>query len=232
MRITSLHPISHIRFSGKQEYCYLAKKGVRENDVWDYNQIVSIEQNSYQEHTPYLRSQHYPIIQFRALISRKSQFYITNLVLPLFFVTSTIFVSFSHDAQAISSRLSACATTLLTSINLRFVIHNHLPNVPYSTYLDIYSMCSIVFITIVFCWHALSFKQLTQENYIALDNYVLIVFASVFLLMHVLLIIFTWIRPKRRQKIFLNTVPIVNNQLIELEDLLGYERSADKFLIN
>ncbi|CAF1179128.1 unnamed protein product [Adineta steineri] len=235
--ITSLHPISRITLIGKQEYCYLAQKAIRENDSWDFNQTVSIDYSTYQEHTPYLRSQQYPLIKLNALIARKSQFYITNLILPLFFVTSTIFVSFTHDVDAVSTRLSACATTLLTSINFRFIIHNYLPNVPYSTYLDMYSMGSIVFITLVFCWHAYSIKQLDRYTYAKLDIYMLCLFAIIYLLGHVLFIIFAWIIPKRRQKIFLKKMPQTNNisdenQLIELENLLGYERSMDKITID
>jgi len=231
--ITSLHPISHITLIGKQEYCYLAQKGVRENDSWDFNQNISIDYSTYQERTPYLRSQRYPLIKFNALIARKSQFYITNLILPLFFVTSTIFVSFTHDVESIGARLSACATTLLTSINFRFVIHNHLPNVPYSTYLDMYSMASIAFITLVFGWHAYSIKQLNKLTYAQLDIYVLSFFGSLFIIGHILFIIFAWILPKRRQKKFVKTMPQITNisddkQPIELENLLGYERCIEK----
>jgi hypothetical protein len=210
---------------------------MRENDSWDFNQAVSIDYSTYQEHTPYLRSQQYPLVKFNALIARKSQFYITNLILPLFFVTATIFVSFTHDPESIASRLSACATTLLTSINFRFVIHNYLPNVPYSTYLDLYSMASIVFITLVFTWHAYSVKQLDKVTYAQLDIYVFSTFAAIFLLGHILFIVFAWIIPNRRQKIFLTKNPQTINisddkQPIELENLLGYERSIDKITVD
>lgn len=223
--VTSLHPISRIKLVGKQEFCYLTQKGVRENENWDFNQTVSIDYSVYQEHTAFLRSQEYPLIRFRALIARKSQFYITNLILPLFFVTSTIFVSFTHDPREVSSRLSACATTLLTSINFRFVIHNYLPNVPYSTYLDIYSMSTIGFITLVFAWHAVSLRNIDHVAYRYVDNFVLMSFGSVYLLGHLVFVVFAWIRPKRRQKIFLQTLPSTENQTIELENLIGYERS-------
>lgn len=210
---------------------------MRENDSWNFNQNLSIDYNTYQEHTPYLRSQQYPLMKLNALIARKSQFYITNLILPLFFVTSTIFVSFTHDVESIASRLSACATTLLTSINFRFVIHSYLPNVPYSTYLDMYSMGSIAFITIVFGWHAYSIKQLNRLTYAQLDMYIFIIFAGIFILGHILFIIFAWILPKQRQKKFLKMMPETMNksddkQLIELENLLGYERSVEKIPIN
>jgi hypothetical protein len=231
--IKSLHPVSHITLIGKQEYCYLAQRAIRENDSWDFNQTVSIDYSTYQEQTPYLRSQEYPLIKFNALIARKSKFYIINLILPLFFVTSTIFVSFTHDVQSIGARLSACATTLLTSINFRFVIHTYLPNVPYSTYLDMYSMGSIGFITLVFAWHAYSIKRLDNLTYAQLDVYILISFAALYFLGHIYFIIFAWIIPKRRQKIFLRRMPQAidkfgDKQPIELENHLGYERSIDK----
>ncbi|CAF1246674.1 unnamed protein product [Adineta steineri] len=65
----------------------------------------------------------------------------------------------------------------------------------------------------------------------------LCLFAIIYLLGHVLFIIFAWIIPKRRQKIFLKKMPQANNisdenQLIELENLLGYERSMDKITID
>ena len=235
--ITSLHPISRIKFIGKQEYCYLAQKAIRENDTWDFNQTVSINYSTYQEHTPYLRSQQYPLIKLNALIARKSQFYLTNLILPLFLVTSTVFVSFTHDPAAVGSRLSACATTLLTSINFRFVIHNYLPNIPYSTYLDMYSMGSIIFITLIFGWHAYSIKQLDKLTYAQLDIYILSLFGATYLIGHVLFIIFAWILPKRRQRLFLKKIPQTimtsdEKQLIELEHLLGYERSMDKKVVD
>ena len=231
--ITSLHTISHVKLIGKQEYCYLAQKAVRENDNWDFNQMVSIDYSTYQEHTPYLRSQQYPSVKFNALIARKSQFYIINLILPLFFVTSTIFVSFTHDAGSIGARLSTCATTLLTSINFRFVIHNYLPNVPYSTYLDMYSMGSILFISLVFTWHAYSMKQLSKEAYAQIDAYVLGSFTGLYVLGQILYVIFAWIIPKRRQKLFLKKISRPENlpddrQPIELDNLLGFERSMGK----
>ena len=206
---------------------------MQENDCWDFNQTVSIDHSIYQEHTPYLRSQQYPSIKFSALIARKSSYYITNLVLPLFFVTATIFVSFTHDVDSIGARLSACATTLLTSINFRFVIHSHLPNVPYSTYLDWYSMASIVFITLVFGWHAYSTKQLEKITYAELDTYLLCFFGVAFVIGHILFIIFVWILPRRRQRSFLKIVPKTTNRgdenrPIELDNLLGYERSEEK----
>jgi hypothetical protein len=203
-----------------------------ENDSWDFNQNVSIDYSTYQEHTPYLRSQQYPSIKFNALVARKSQFYITNLILPLFFVTATIFVSFTHDVGSIGARLSACATTLLTSINFRFVIHNYLPNVPYSTYLDMYSMASIAFITLVFAWHAYSIKQLDKVTYAQLDSYMLGFFAGIFIIGHIFFIIFAWILPKRQQRKFLKNVDKSNEkQPIELENLLGYEHSIEKIPI-
>ena len=229
--------MSHITLIGKQEYCYLAQKAIRENDSWDFNQTVSIDYSTYQEHTPYLRSQQYPLIKFNALIARKSQFYITNLILPLFFVTSTIFVSFTHDVQSIGARLSACATTLLTSINFRFVIHTYLPNVPYSTYLDMYSMASIAFITLVFSWHAYSIKQLDKLTYAQLDVYIFSFFGTIYIIGHIIFIICAWIIPRRRQKLFLKKIPQTTGtsdekQLIELENLLGYERSIDKIAVD
>jgi hypothetical protein len=219
-----------IQFIGKHEYCYLARNALRENDNWDFNQTVFIAHSTYQEHTSYLRSQQYPLIEFHALIARKSQFYIINLILPLFFVTSTIFVSFTHDVHAVSSRLSACATTLLTSINFRFVIHNYLPNVPYATYLDIYSMCSVMFIVIVFAWHAYSIKQLEKITYIQSDDYVLLSLIIIYVCGHIVFVIFAWILPKRRQRQMLRTKVDTcdtsdQTQSIELENRLGYERS-------
>ena len=236
VQLTSLHPISRISLVGKPEYCYLARKAMRENDCWDFNQTLSIEYGTYQEHTPYFRSQQYPSIRFNALIARKSQYYITNLILPLFFVTATIFVSFTQDVSSIAARLSACATTLLTSINFRFVIHNYLPNVPYSTYLDFYSMASIVFITVVFSWHAYSTKQLDRLTYAQLDLYVFSIFGALFVIGHILFIVFAWILPKRRQKAFLKLTPHTINQMdekqpVELENLLGYERSGEKIAV-
>lgn len=210
---------------------------MHENDSWDFNQNLSIDYNTYQEHTPYLRSQQYPSIKFNAIIARKSQFYITNLIIPLFFVTLTIFVSFTHDVESIGARLSACATTLLTSINFRFVIHSYLPNIPYSTYLDMYSMASIAFITLVFGWHAYSIKQLKRLTYAQLDTYVFCVFIILFFIGHVLFIIFAWILPRRRQKKFLNMMPLNmtksdDKQPIELDNLLGYEHSVEKIPID
>lgn len=228
--------MTRINLVGKPEYCYLPRKAMRENDSWDFNQTVSIEYSTYQEHTPYIRSRQYPSIRFNALIARKSQYYITNLIIPLFFVTATIFVSFTQDVDSVASRLSTCATTLLTSINFRFVIHNYLPNVPYSTYLDLYSMSSIVFITLVFGWHAYSIKQLDKVTYAQLDLYVFSIFGAVFIIGHILFVVFAWILPRRRQKAFLKMTSHSINQTdekqpIELENLLGYERSGEKITV-
>ena len=231
--VGSLHPVSHITLIGKQEYCYLAQKAMYENDSWDFNRNISLDYSTYQEHTPYLRSQKYPRIKFNILIARKSQFYITNLILPLCFVTTTIFVSFTHDPASVNARLSTCAATLLTSINFRFIIHNYLPNVPYPTYLDYYSMSSVIFITFVYGWHAYTVKQLHRTTYAKIDTYVSIIFAIIFIIVHIIFIIFAWILPKRRQKNFLTNLPITinkidDNQPIQLDNLLGYERSLEK----
>ncbi|CAF1632962.1 unnamed protein product, partial [Didymodactylos carnosus] len=127
--VTSLHPTNRLIFIPKQEYSYLAYKAVRDNQRWDFSQIISFEQTTYQEQTPYIKSNIYPVVRFNCLASRKSQFYIWNGLIPLFFITTTVFVSFSFDFSQISSsaRISSCATTLLTSINFRFVINRYLP---------------------------------------------------------------------------------------------------------
>jgi len=98
-------------------------------------------------------------------------------------------------------------------------------------------MASIAFITLVFGWHAYSKKKLNRVTYAQLDIYILSIFAGIFIIGHLLFIIFAWILPKQRQKRFVKNMPQIMNrtdekQPIELEDLLGYERSIEKITID
>ncbi|CAF1045766.1 unnamed protein product [Didymodactylos carnosus] len=225
--ITTLHTTSSIRLIGKQEYSFLAYKAVLENQIWDFNQTVFVQETIYQEQTHYLKSREYPRLRFNAIVARKSQFYVINLLLPLFFVTSTIFVSFAHDSGGVSSRISACATTLLTEINFRFIIHNYLPNVPYLTSLDIYSMASIMFIVMVFGWHAFAGKYLKHIPYGQLDSYVVLTSASIYILAHIVFGIFGCYVPRQKQKRALNTKPtlFVDTPILIETNNPGYEHT-------
>lgn len=83
-------------------------------------------------------------------ISRLPQFYISNVILPLFLIVSISWAVFWMDFgnMHLADRLSVSFTSVLTVVAFDFVTADNLPRLPYQTVLDVVITFSYVILTL------------------------------------------------------------------------------------
>ena len=88
----------------------------------------------------------YSSCEFKVQIRRKYSYFLYNVVLLMFLITSLSFVSFSIESSEVGERLGVCLTLLLTAVAFNFVVSGSLPPVSYLTLLDKYVLGCLLFI--------------------------------------------------------------------------------------
>ncbi len=88
---------------------------------------------------------------FEVFAKRQVSFYIWKILLPLTLVVIMSWMVFWLDDVQVSSQLSVAVTSMLTMIAYRFVLGRLLPNLPYLTRLDIFSLSAtfLVFLAMI-----------------------------------------------------------------------------------
>ena len=71
-------------------------------------------------------------------IRRKSTFWVINVVLPLYLVTSTLFATFGLSPDETSDRLSASLTILLAIVSFQTFTAEKLPKTTTVSLMDMY----------------------------------------------------------------------------------------------
>jgi hypothetical protein len=69
---------------------------------------------------------------------RLSWFYVQNVVLAMFSISSLALLAFFMDISDLGSRVSTCLTVVLTVVAFKFITASSLPKVPYNTAIDHY----------------------------------------------------------------------------------------------
>eukprot|EP00054_Salpingoeca_dolichothecata_P026878 m.194172 g.194172 ORF g.194172 m.194172 type:complete len:252 (+) comp25791_c0_seq3:377-1132(+) len=98
----------------------------------------------------------YCIIDITIKLRRRPTFYIYNVAIPMFFLTTMSACSWSIDREDIPSRLSVTLTLLLTAVAYKIVISSELPAVSYVTALDSYILTCTGFLALVVLQNTLS----------------------------------------------------------------------------
>ncbi len=82
----------------------------------------------------------YPLIQYTLFVNRKPQYFIINIMLPMFALATLGFVIYlnGNDAESSLSRIRTVMTLILSCVTYKIVIGNTLPDIPYATFLDDY----------------------------------------------------------------------------------------------
>ena len=78
-------------------------------------------------------------------VERHAGYWVFNVILPLFIVTTSMFVAYALSPDELSSRCSITLTCLLAMVAFKYVISGKLPNISYATLIDMYVvLCFLV----------------------------------------------------------------------------------------
>jgi len=83
------------------------------------------------------------------VVARNPGFYLLNLYLPTFLISSCSFACFAFVVDEFAGRSAILVTLLLTVVAFKQVIGQHLPRLPYLTYLDRYVLTGLSLVVIV-----------------------------------------------------------------------------------
>jgi len=82
-------------------------------------------------------------------VSRHPEFYVLNLYLPTFLISSSGFIAFVFAVEDFNGRATVLMTLLLTVVAFKQVITQNLPRLPYVTYMDRYALVSLALIVLI-----------------------------------------------------------------------------------
>lgn len=82
-------------------------------------------------------------------VARRPRFYVLNLYLPAFLISSSAFTSFVFYVEDFGNRTGILMTLLLTVVSFGGVIGQNLPRLPYITYLDRYNLATLGLIVLI-----------------------------------------------------------------------------------
>ena len=123
---------------------------IRNDEIWKDTDILMVSDNNswnldmIRTRTSQIEIQ--SILSITVGISRRPNYYLTNFVFVIFIIIQAgcSFIAIPYDD--FGARSSLVLTLLLTIIAFKFVMASYLPVVSYQTYLDRYSVLSIILI--------------------------------------------------------------------------------------
>ena len=130
-----------------------------------------------------------PKLSAHCYATRSAQYYFWNAYFLIFLITIMSFSVYAISYKNAQSRLQGIFTLVLTSISFRWVVNRSLPTVSYLTSLDSYAIANIVFL----CFQAFAnasiaiFFSEDQDRARLVNNIFVIIFASIFGLIHIVL---------------------------------------------
>jgi Neurotransmitter-gated ion-channel ligand binding domain/Neurotransmitter-gated ion-channel transmembrane region len=98
------------------------------------------------EQIPGLADESVSEIRFTLSISRRFNFYIWKVFLPLLLMVILSWTVFWIDTSELSSQVTISVTTILTLIAFAFAIQANLPKVPYLTFIDVFFLVCYLFV--------------------------------------------------------------------------------------
>ena len=109
----------------------------------------------------------------------------------IFLITVSALTIFAVHIKVTFHRLQVTYTLLLTSVSFKWVINRSLPTISYMTSLDKYAMFSIVYLVSCCIWHSIIGSNLLPgdvNKQVYYDQWALIVFAGLFIILHIMLV--------------------------------------------
>jgi len=111
---------------------------------WNLCSHVLTESKKSEEKTG-ASSNRYPHYEIRMNVRRQYKFYIDNVFLVMFLITTLSFGSFAVEADATVGRIKISLTLLLTSVAFKYYVQQFVPTVSYLTLIDKYILYCIEF---------------------------------------------------------------------------------------
>ncbi|KAL5019810.1 hypothetical protein ScPMuIL_002702 [Solemya velum] len=96
----------------------------------------------------------FPGIAVSCTAARRSGFFIWNIMLMMFMISSLSITTFAVDRILPQNRLQLSLTLVLVAVTFRFVANQILPKISYLTILDQYILTNMTFMYLVCIWHA------------------------------------------------------------------------------
>lgn len=174
------------------------KENFRDSQEWKLYEFVKEDEKEMVSNAYNFDSNEHSTINFFCIVKRKSGYFYFNAFFLIFLITAIGFNTFSIPYTTIGARLQPTVTLMLTSVSFKWVINRSLPPIAYLTTLDVYSIFGIVFLSMLACWHGIIgfyyslFGDKTIQQWC--DTGILIFFALVFILSHIVFIILHYIR--------------------------------------
>jgi len=94
----------------------------------------------------------YPGLNFALKVVRRPEFYLYNVVLPLFLLVAIAFSAFALTPEFLPDKLNIIMTILLTTVAYKLYIGDHIPKVSYLTYLDKYILLCYFILSGMAAW--------------------------------------------------------------------------------
>jgi len=90
----------------------------------------------------------------RLRVTRKSGYYVTNIVGMMVLLNVMILTGFGIMMNAVADRLSVTMTMMLTAVAFKFIVGDQMPKVSYNTYLDVYLLYTMSFMFVASVYFA------------------------------------------------------------------------------
>ncbi len=132
----------HIEFAGDRVRSGISKESYAGMAQWNVNGLDFEGRQAQFDNT----SRMLPELRFRIFVTRKFQFYIWKIFLPLLLMVVLSWTVFWVDPADLDNQIQISITTILTVIAFAFSISSTLPRVPYLTYIDAFFLTCYVFV--------------------------------------------------------------------------------------
>ena len=164
LTVTSHRTMDEIYLVQDENILAKIKSASLDKHIWKLHDHVNIKKHTIQNDLPVTSENSakeieiacsHSAITMQCRVSRRPGYFIFNCLLPTLIITLCVFFTFLMDFERYQYRFSLLFTTMLTSITFRWAIHGRvMPTISYVTFLDVYSVCSIMIVFSVMVWHA------------------------------------------------------------------------------
>ncbi|CAF4794041.1 unnamed protein product, partial [Rotaria sp. Silwood2] len=242
--ITSHHHVENcILVQDEQFHSSINREAFFDQQEWSLYEHVATntretkEEYSFECENSGLKQKQHPVLAITCRAARRPGYYYWNGFCLIFLITISSFCIFSISPDKIlsiltslpQSRLQITCTLLLTSVTFRWVVNRSLPQISYLTILDIYAILSIIILVLLCVWHSIIATMIFVNNiparpvesnniYVLIDRYVFICLFTIYIILHITLIIWLIFVPyKRRRKMNYLDREYVANKYIQID---------------
>jgi len=133
----------------------IVSEGFRDIQEWYLYDLVGCEENQISQSGYSADNEKHSKIVFFSAVARRPTYFYWNAFFMIFIINTLSFNMFSIPFTSVGQRLQTTVTLILTLVSFKWVINRNLPPIAYLTFLDLYSILSIFFISVTLTWHAI-----------------------------------------------------------------------------